>query len=119
MSLMMVLVHSFPAFPLPAAVIGLSPWLDITHSFPSTRIDRGLDYLPNPWAGLIEPKPSMAWPPSKPRYHFYTDIPLHPLVSPVVMAGELPEFPPVFIAIGENEYLRDENSTHSSWTGGL
>jgi acetyl esterase/lipase len=78
---MMFLAHSAPAYPLPAGVIGLSPWLDLTHSFPSARVDKGLDYLPNPWETPSNPKPSKAWPPTVPRYHFYSDIPLHPFVS--------------------------------------
>jgi acetyl esterase/lipase len=57
---------------------------------------------------MVQPKPSKSWPPAKPRYHFYSDIPLHPLVSPV-LAEELPKCPPVLIIVGENEYLRDES----------
>src|SRR5579859_7260302 len=77
---MVFLASAAPLFPLPAGIIGTSPWLDLTHSFPSARVDIGQDYLPHPWEGLLEPTPSPAWPPPEPRYHFYTDLPLHPLV---------------------------------------
>jgi len=79
---MVFLAYAAPAFPLPAGVIGASPWLDLTHCFPSARINRGLDYLPNPWEGPAATIPSPAWPLPEPRYHYYSDDPLHPLVYP-------------------------------------
>ncbi len=33
------------------------------------------------WSIEEIPKPSKVWPLFEPRYHFYSDIPLHPLVS--------------------------------------
>ena len=76
---MIFLIHA-TTFPLPAGLIGTSPWLDLTHSFLSARNNPGYDYLPNPWEGIINPKPSAVWPSAEPRYHFYTNLPLHPLV---------------------------------------
>ena len=70
------------ALPLPAGVLALSPLLDVTGSFPSTRIDKGLDWLLCAWEKPITPKPSKAWPIPHPRFSFYTDLPLHPLVLP-------------------------------------
>jgi len=105
---MVFLAHAAPAFPLPAGVIGTSPWLDLTHSFPSARNEKGHDYLPNPWEGPVSPLPSAAWPPPEPRYHFYTNLPLHPLVSPVLAVDGLPPCPPILIVVGDNEFLRDE-----------
>ena len=46
--------------PLPAGTILLSPWVDLTHSFPSVAGDGVGDYIP-PHA--FHHKPSMAWPP--------------------------------------------------------
>ncbi|KAK8233497.1 acetyl-hydrolase [Phyllosticta capitalensis] len=46
--------------PLPAGGILLSPWVDLTHSFPSLLGDGKLDYIPS--HGFSH-KPSVAWPP--------------------------------------------------------
>lgn len=46
--------------PLPAGAILLSPWVDLTHSFPSLAGDGKYDYIP---ANGFHHKPSMAWPP--------------------------------------------------------
>lgn len=46
--------------PLPAGAILVSPWVDLTHSFPSVAGDAPLDYIPQ--AGFHH-KPSRAWPP--------------------------------------------------------
>ncbi|KAF2091386.1 alpha/beta-hydrolase, partial [Saccharata proteae CBS 121410] len=46
--------------PLPAGGILLSPWVDLTHSFPSLGGDGKFDYIPA--HGFVH-KPSMTWPP--------------------------------------------------------
>ncbi|KAF2210255.1 hypothetical protein CERZMDRAFT_113461 [Cercospora zeae-maydis SCOH1-5] len=46
--------------PLPAGTILLSPWVDLTHSFPSVAGEGTGDYIP---AHGFHHKPSMAWPP--------------------------------------------------------
>ncbi|EDU49721.1 acetyl-hydrolase [Pyrenophora tritici-repentis Pt-1C-BFP] len=46
--------------PLPAGAILISPWVDLTHSFPSLGGDDKMDYIPS--HGFIH-KPSMSWPP--------------------------------------------------------
>ncbi|KAH7312385.1 hypothetical protein B0I35DRAFT_452353 [Stachybotrys elegans] len=46
--------------PLPAGAILISPWVDLTHSFPSVSGTAPLDYIPQ--AGFHH-KPSQAWPP--------------------------------------------------------
>ncbi|KAK7408732.1 hypothetical protein QQX98_009089 [Neonectria punicea] len=46
--------------PLPAGAILISPWVDLTHSFPSVSGHAPLDYIPQ--AGFHH-KPSRAWPP--------------------------------------------------------
>jgi acetyl esterase/lipase len=46
--------------PLPAGAILISPWVDLTHSFPSLSGDAKLDYIPP--HGFVH-KPSASWPP--------------------------------------------------------
>jgi len=46
--------------PLPAGAVLISPWVDLTHSFPSVALDSPLDYIP---ASGFHHKPSRAWPP--------------------------------------------------------
>lgn len=46
--------------PMPAGAILISPWVDLTHSFPSVSQDCPLDYIP---ACGFHHKPSKAWPP--------------------------------------------------------
>ncbi|KAF1811987.1 alpha/beta-hydrolase [Eremomyces bilateralis CBS 781.70] len=46
--------------PLPAGAILLSPWTDLTCSFPSMVCDNQMDYIPT--SGFVH-KPSLAWPP--------------------------------------------------------
>ncbi|RDA88087.1 hypothetical protein CP532_5285, partial [Ophiocordyceps camponoti-leonardi (nom. inval.)] len=46
--------------PLPAGAVLVSPWVDLTHSFPSVSADAPLDYIPQ--TGFHH-KPSRAWPP--------------------------------------------------------
>lgn len=46
--------------PLPAGAILISPWVDLTHSFPSVAQDNPLDYIP-PYG--FHQRPSPAWPP--------------------------------------------------------
>jgi acetyl esterase/lipase len=46
--------------PLPAGAVLISPWVDLTHSFPSVSEDCPLDYIP---ATGFHHRPSAAWPP--------------------------------------------------------
>ncbi|KAF2670431.1 alpha/beta-hydrolase [Microthyrium microscopicum] len=48
--------------PLPAGAMLLSPWVDLTHSFPSILGDGKLDYIPT--QGFIH-MPSISWPPPR------------------------------------------------------
>jgi hypothetical protein len=79
-ALLQFLLHSKDTFPLPAGVIGLCPFLDFTGSFPSAKLDRGLDWVPCVWTKPFTPKPSPAFPPTRPLFGLYTEMPLHPLV---------------------------------------
>ncbi|KAI6867650.1 alpha/beta-hydrolase, partial [Hortaea werneckii] len=60
MVLSMLVVLRDQGCPLPAGTILLSPWVDLTHSFPSVAGDGDLDYIP---PHGFHHKPSMAWPP--------------------------------------------------------
>ena len=46
--------------PLPAGASLISPWVDLTHSFPSVTLPGDLDYVP---AHGFHTRPSMSWPP--------------------------------------------------------
>jgi acetyl esterase/lipase len=46
--------------PLPAGAVLISPWVDLTHSFPSLAGDNKYDYIPA--HGFMQ-RPSMSWPP--------------------------------------------------------
>ena len=46
--------------PIPAGAILISPWVDLTHSFPSVAGDASLDYIP---AHGFHQRPSASWPP--------------------------------------------------------
>ncbi|KAL1842668.1 hypothetical protein VTJ49DRAFT_4579 [Mycothermus thermophilus] len=60
MVLAMLVVLRDSGIPLPAGAVLLSPWCDLTHSFPSLAGDAPLDYIP---PSGFHHKPSMAWPP--------------------------------------------------------
>lgn len=48
------------SLPLPAGAILISPWVDLTHSFPSVAGDNIYDYIPS--HGFMH-RPSLCWPP--------------------------------------------------------
>lgn len=79
--------------PLPAGIIGISPWTDLTASGESYRLNRDID-------------PSM----SLEQLHFfagcYTTDPMDPLVSPLF--GDLSHFPPSLLFVGEDEIMRSD-----------
>jgi acetyl esterase/lipase len=56
---MMVILRD-RGIPLPAGAILISPWCDLTHSFPSVAGDNPLDYIP---PHGFQQKPSASWPP--------------------------------------------------------
>lgn len=60
MVLSLLVVLRDQGVPLPAGAILLSPWVDLTHSFPSVAGDGEEDYIP---ASGFHHRPSMAWPP--------------------------------------------------------
>ncbi|OWP02080.1 hypothetical protein B2J93_1552 [Marssonina coronariae] len=60
MVLSMLVVMRDRGIPLPAGAVLISPWVDLTHSFPSVAGDNPLDYIP-PYG--FHQKPSPSWPP--------------------------------------------------------
>jgi acetyl esterase/lipase len=60
MVLSMLVVLRDQGQPLPAGTILISPWVDLTHSFPSVAGDGVGDYIP---PHGFHHRPSMAWPP--------------------------------------------------------
>jgi acetyl esterase/lipase len=60
MVLSMLVIIRDQGLALPAGAVLISPWVDLTHSFPSLNGDGKLDYIPS--HGFIH-KPSMSWPP--------------------------------------------------------
>lgn len=60
MALSLLCILRDQGIPLPAGAILISPWVDLTHSFPSVSGDAPYDYIPQ--AGFHH-KPSRAWPP--------------------------------------------------------
>lgn len=60
MTLAILCILRNQGLPLPAGSILISPWVDLTHSFPSVAVDTQFDYIPK--AGFHH-KPSNAWPP--------------------------------------------------------
>ena len=60
MVMSMLIILRDQGLPLPAGAILLSPWVDLTHSFPSVAGGSTLDYVP---PDSFHHKPSMSWPP--------------------------------------------------------
>jgi acetyl esterase/lipase len=60
MALSLLVMMRDQGIPLPAGAILISPWVDLTHSFPSIVEDNPGDYIP-PYG--FRYKPSPAWPP--------------------------------------------------------
>jgi acetyl esterase/lipase len=58
MVLSMLVTLRDQGIPLPAGAILISPWADLTHSFPSLGGDGKMDYIPA--HGFVH-KPSMSW----------------------------------------------------------
>lgn len=111
------------SIPLPAGAVLISPWVDLTHSFPSVAEGGSLDYIPV--HGFMH-RPSVDWPPEprdsglsieidgntvhlKEQMQLYAtnQLVFHPLVSPVLQPS-LGGLPPLLVLTGGGEVLRDE-----------
>ncbi|KAJ3415408.1 hypothetical protein HDV05_005002 [Chytridiales sp. JEL 0842] len=97
---------------MPAGIVALAPWVDLTHSQPSFRLNDS-DYLPSDACDPSHITPGV-------RSHYYTssdELNSHPYVSPL-FASDKPEtanstskdlrLPPTLIQLGSRERLRDE-----------
>ncbi|RMZ82355.1 hypothetical protein DV738_g1734, partial [Chaetothyriales sp. CBS 135597] len=60
MILSMLCVLRDQNLPLPAGAVLISPWVDLTHSFPSSAAENPMDYIP---PHGFHHKPSTSWPP--------------------------------------------------------
>ncbi|KAJ3334097.1 hypothetical protein HDU76_010219 [Blyttiomyces sp. JEL0837] len=90
---------------IPAGFGLMSPWLDLTHSMASFKLNGGFDYLP-----LKSHDPKYI---HRDRDHYYVadnSLLTHPLVSPFYSkpTPNSPPLPPVLIQCGDVERLRDE-----------
>ncbi|GAA5912516.1 uncharacterized protein JCM6883_005928 [Sporobolomyces salmoneus] len=114
--------------PQPAGATLISPWVDLSHSFPSVNGNDEGDYIPS--RGFIY-RPDLVWPPPPSKecgleqvllgeeggeiVQLYEQVQMycpnnmldHPLVSPVNQ-GSLGGLCPLYIAAGSDELLRDE-----------
>ena len=91
-------------YPLPGNMVLLSPWMDLTHSNPSFKLNHPYDYLPDQ---SVDSKYIHA---SRTHYCISDNSFLkHPLVSPL-FADPIGKrsLPKTLIQIGDAEKLRDE-----------
>ncbi|KAJ1562911.1 hypothetical protein HK405_006038 [Cladochytrium tenue] len=95
--------NSARGFGLPAGACGISPWMDLTQSMPSTRVNGPYDILPYK---LIDAAHSA---PGRSQYYADDSQLTHPLVSPL-FAREDPArpLPPLLVQAGDCERFRDE-----------
>jgi acetyl esterase/lipase len=82
--------------PLPAAAVGLSPWLDLALESPSFKINAEADPLLH-----VAEFPRLV------RYYLESADPRTPYASPVY--GDLSGLPPTLIQVGSDEILRDDS----------
>lgn len=135
--LALLLIIRDQGLPMPAGASLISPWVDLTHSFPSITAPTKYDYVPNTG---FHAKHSMAWPPPPPSEmealgikrnphlppDYVVDLNgqpftiteqinmyaqnlelIYPLVSPI-HAASLGGFCPCQVLVGGGEVLRDE-----------
>ncbi|KAL7927075.1 alpha/beta hydrolase fold domain-containing protein [Trichoderma austrokoningii] len=93
--------------PLPAGAAVLSPYLDMTRSFPSEEANLQFDIIPARGPPFANQDRCDIWPAKPPRHHVYAndDALLHPLVSPVTVR-DWTGCPPIWVCVGE-ECLAD------------
>ncbi|KAF9431606.1 hypothetical protein BGZ76_000083 [Entomortierella beljakovae] len=110
--------------PLPAGIVGISPWLDLMHSMPSVLGNGGSDYLPTvgltPGGGgaikaIVEIARSIDSNhvpinhPELPEIQYYARNAILdcPYVSPL-LEKEFENICPILMIVGDGELLRDE-----------
>lgn len=107
-ALMATLIESQPKWELPAGLVLLSPWADLTHSLPSISSAEN-DYLPTMLGDIESHKSSKAWKADGTQRQFYCSNAMvtHPLVSTIAYDGWR-AIKSVLIQCGAEERLRDE-----------
>ncbi|KEF56552.1 uncharacterized protein A1O9_06740 [Exophiala aquamarina CBS 119918] len=100
--------------PVCAGLAVTSPWLDITRSLPSTRVNARWDIIAPPPPIDQNPTPAFPpdaiWPVSPPRVETYcsAQVCIHPLVSPLAaQRHHWRGVPPVYVSVGW-EGMQDE-----------
>ncbi|KAI9302272.1 alpha/beta hydrolase fold-domain-containing protein, partial [Cunninghamella echinulata] len=102
LALAMLLYLRDHSLPLPEGACLLSPWVDLTFSYPSWNDASLFDYLPNnPNQLIMNPQELYLGP------NFSKSMLLHPYVSPL-HAENFDYLPPIMIQSGGCESLRDE-----------
>ncbi|KAI8085254.1 alpha/beta hydrolase fold-domain-containing protein [Thamnidium elegans] len=86
--------------PLPEGAALLSPWVDLTFSYPSWKDANLYDYLPSNPSELVSMNPALL-------YLDDQELIRHPYVSPI-FADNFDNMPPILIQSGGCESLRDE-----------
>ncbi|CZR66091.1 related to acetyl-hydrolase [Phialocephala subalpina] len=92
--------------PLPAGASLISPWVDLTHSFPSITIPTGLDYVPSHG---FHAKPSLSWPPPNSDEIEAWNLPVHKNIDPdfeVEIDGEMIALKEQFQMYAPNNWLQ-------------
>ncbi|KAJ1549284.1 hypothetical protein HK405_006374 [Cladochytrium tenue] len=91
-------------FGLPAGASTMSPWLDLTQSMPSTRVNGPHDILPFKLIDAAHETPRRS------QYYVADNAQLtHPLVSPLFSReGQGCPLPPLLVQAGDCERFRDE-----------
>jgi acetyl esterase/lipase len=77
--LALLLILRDQGLPLPAGASLISPWLDLTHSFPSITMPTEWDYVP---AHGFHSKPSISWPPPTTDELRALNLPINPHSDP-------------------------------------
>ncbi|KAF8806587.1 alpha/beta-hydrolase [Phlegmacium glaucopus] len=93
--------------PLPAGGILMSPWCDLSHSFPSIHINTKTDVIPD--SGLSFHKPSLLWPPPSPEISSRVHASLRHRIRQVFKMEDSHHFNPIASFLSE----RDANTSTS------
>jgi hypothetical protein len=106
-SLTLWLRDNLDKYPMPAAVVCLSPWLDLTLSHPSFVLNRPFDHL----TGIIGDESTKR---KQGQFLPYAkdDVLHHPYLSPVYAKrrkNDADVMPPILIQVGKCELFRDES----------
>ena len=96
LSLCLVLAAREAGLPLPAAAVGLSPWLDLTCSGESWKTNANVDFM-------LKLSPTL----QSAKIYLRDADPRDPLASPLF--ADLKGFPPVLIQVGSNETILSES----------